>query len=199
MVFLFLVCASANPNSQTVSHSFPKLPATLQRKWIALFVFVPDLAFRLESRAVTRIGRSRATGDILIWIGLALGAGIWLGIAARIAMRFIALQAGVVPGFSSGGSVEVILFGTMIGTPVALLVWVCRGKWRLPSWFGTMIGLVLFSLLTVFQPAAARSALGGTPDGPLSTTLLFAAAFLSYGAFLDGIWVWRRSRPAVIG
>jgi S1-C subfamily serine protease len=66
----------------------------------------------------TRFGDARAT-RVVIWIVSALCAGVWLGIAARIAMRFIALEAGVSPGFSSGGSLEVILFGAMIGMPVA--------------------------------------------------------------------------------
>lgn len=109
-------------------------------------------------------------------------------------MRFIALEAGVAPGFSSGGSLEVILFGAMIGMPAALLVWACRGKWRLPFWFGTFAGLALFVILSIFPPPAARSALGGTPDRPFWTTLLFAAAFVSYGAVLDAVWAWRRSR-----
>lgn len=96
-------------------------------------------------------------------------------------------------GFSSGGSLEVILFGAMVGVPVALVTWSCRSKWRLPIWFGTIVGLVLFFLLAMFQPSAARSALGGTPDKPLWTALLFAAAFVSYGALLDAIWAWRKT------
>ena len=120
-------------------------------------------------------------------------AGVWLGVAARIAMRLIALQAGLVGGFSSGGSLEVILFGAMFGAPVALVTWSCRSKWRLPIWFGIIVALALFFLLTMFQPSAARSALGGTPDKPLWTALLFAAAFASYGALLDAIWAWRKS------
>ncbi len=110
-------------------------------------------------------------------------------------MRFIALEAGMAPGFSSGGSLEVILFGAMIGIPVALLVWICRAKWRLPFWFGTIAGLALFVILSVFQPPAARSALAGTPDKALWTTVLFAAVFVLYGAVLDAIWAWRKSRP----
>ena len=94
-------------------------------------------------------------------------------------------------GFSSGGSLEVILIGAMIGTPVALLVWTCRRTWRLPFWLGTIAGLGLFVTLAVVPPSAARSALAGTPD-KLSTALLFAAAFVSYGALLDVIWAWRK-------
>jgi hypothetical protein len=111
-------------------------------------------------------------------------------------MRLIALETGMATGFSSAGSLEVILFGAMLGMPVALLAWTCRSKWRLPFWFGTIVGLALFLLLAVFQPPAARSALGGTPDTPLWTALLFAAVFVSYGAVLDAIWAWRKSRPA---
>lgn len=111
-------------------------------------------------------------------------------------MRLIALEAGMAGGFSSGGSLEVILFGGMIGMPVALLVWACRKRWRLPFWSGTIAGLALFVIVAVFQPPAARSALAGTPDKPFGTALLFAAVFVSYGAVLDAIWAWRKSRPA---
>lgn len=140
-----------------------------------------------------QIGKDRATRDVIIWIVSALCAGVWLGVTARIAMRFIALEAGMAPGFSSGGSLEVILFGAMFGMPVALLVWTCRSKWRLPFWFGTSAGLALFVILSVFQPPAARSALAGTPDKALWTTVLFAAVFVLYGAVLDAIWAWRKS------
>jgi zinc transporter ZupT len=114
-----------------------------------------------------------------------------------MAMRFIALEAGMAPGFSSGGSLEVILFRAMIGVPVALLVWICRAKWRLPFWFGTIAGVALFVILSVFQPPAARSALAGTPDKAWWTTVLFAAVFVFYGAVIDAIWTWRKSRPAL--
>jgi len=143
----------------------------------------------------TRSAEDRATRNLIIWIACALCAGVWLGVTARIAMRFIALEAGMAPGFSSGGSLEVILFGAMIGMPIALLVWICRAKWRLPFWFGTFVGLALFLVLAVFQPPAARSALAGTPDKAWWTTVLFAAVFVLYGAVLDAIWALRKSRP----
>lgn len=124
----------------------------------------------------------------LRWSFAAIGAGVALGVAARLAMRLIAWQAGVNPEFSFGGSVEVILFGVVVGTPVALVVWLCRHLVALPRWTGVFAGLLLFAVLSAWPPSAARSALEGTPDAPMATGVVFAAAFAVYGIVLDAMW-----------
>ena len=126
-----------------------------------------------------------------MWLILGISAGVWLGVAGRIAMRFVALEAGTTPGFSSGGSLEVIAFGAIIGTPVALVVWAYRRGRQLPRWSGTAVGMLLLLVVVAFEPPAAKSALAATPDTPLTTALLFVAAFASFGALLDVIWYWR--------
>ena len=130
------------------------------------------------------------------WIGLAACAGVTLGVAARVAMRLIALQAGVSPEFSLGGSLEVILFGIIVGAPVALIVWASRYRFRLPVWSGVIAGLVLFAALATWQPPAARSALGATPDRPIATAAVFAAVFALYGAILDVLWHSKQPRAS---
>lgn len=123
-----------------------------------------------------------------VWIGLATCAGLALGVAARVGMRLIALQADASPEFSFGGSVEVVLFGIIVGTPVALIVWVCRYRFRLPARTGVIAGLVLFGVLALWQPPATRSALRATPDAPIATGAVFGAVFVVYGVVLDALW-----------
>ena len=123
-----------------------------------------------------------------VWIGLALGAGLTLGVAARVAMRLVALQANVNPEFSLAGSLEVVLFGIVGGAPLALIVWACRYQFRLPVWTGLTAGLLLFAALAIWPPPAARSALGATPDAPSATAAVFALVFAVYGMVLDALW-----------
>ena len=78
------------------------------------------------------------------WIrlfGSAIVAGLVLGAAGRAVMYFVALEAGEAAGFSLGGSVDVILFGALVGTPVALVFWLVRPRVPLPvPWFGVVWG-----------------------------------------------------------
>jgi hypothetical protein len=110
-------------------------------------------------------------------------------------MRGVAVEADVRRGFSIGGSLEVVAFGALLGAPVALAFWAARRRWRLPRGAGTAVGLLLLAVLSIFQPPAASSALGATPDSPLATGLLFTAAFGSYGLLLDLLWRWRMPGP----
>lgn len=122
------------------------------------------------------------------WIGLAVSAGAALGVIARAAMRVVAWQAAVEPEFSWGGSLEVVLFGVIIGAPVALLVWACRYRFRLPSGIGVLAGVALFVVLAVWPPPAATSAMDGTGDARLATAAAFLGAFIAYGALVDTLW-----------
>lgn len=126
----------------------------------------------------------------------ALAAGLVLGVMSRLAMRFVALESGLAGGFSAGGSLEVVLFGALVGAPVALMFALLRPHmaWKRP-WLGVATGLSLFAALAAFQPPAARSALDGTPDTPGATALAFAVVFLLWGAGLD----WFASRRPLVG
>jgi hypothetical protein len=134
---------------------------------------------------------------LLRWAGLALCAGMALGIAARIAMRVVALQAEVPPGFSLGGSLEIVVFGVLVGTPVALLFWAGRRWLRLPAFSGVLVGLLLFAVYAAWPPPAARSALGDTPDTPILTAAVFAGAFAVYGIVLEVLWRMNRGRGSL--
>jgi hypothetical protein len=113
-------------------------------------------------------------------------SGALLGVAARVTMRFVALEAGVSAGFSVGGSLEVVGFGVLIGTPVALLFFAVRAQGpRGSPWLGLLCGVSLFGVLSAVPPTAARSALAATPDTPVATVLAFGVLFVSWGAGLE--------------
>src|SRR5262245_26635000 len=102
-------------------------------------------------------------------------------------MRLVSLESGGAPEFSPGGSIEVVLFGLLLGAPAALLLLVARSRWTLPAWSGVVVGLTMFGVLALVPPDPARSALAATPDSPAATAALFALAFASYGALLDAL------------
>lgn len=113
-------------------------------------------------------------------------SGLLLGAAARVTMRFVALEAGVSVALSLGGSLEVVTFGALVGTPVALLFFVFRLRvqvWR--PWLGLLCGFSLFAVLGALPPPAARSALAATPDTPALTVLAFGVLFVAWGLMLE--------------
>jgi hypothetical protein len=121
-------------------------------------------------------------------LAFAAGAGAVLGIATRVAMRLVAWQAGMNSSFSLSGSLEIVLFGMLIGAPVALLYWVCRDRFALPRLAGVGAALGLFAVLAAWPTSSARSALAATPDTPIVTAVIFGTAFLVYGAALEALW-----------
>lgn len=134
---------------------------------------------------------ARSLREVGAWLALAVLAGALLGAASRIAMRMVAVEAGVTPGFSLGGSLEVVAFGIIVGAPSALVYWTARRNWPLPRWAGVVAGMLLCASLVLLEPPAARSALEATPDTPIVTALLFVMAFAVYGAALDVLWRWK--------
>lgn len=121
-------------------------------------------------------------------------AGTTLGIAGRVLMRIIAREAGLPGSYSLGGSLEVVLFGVFIGTPVALVFWLSRPRlhWRRPL-PGVALGLLGTGLLATFPPPSARSALAATPDTPVFTWLGFGFLVTAWAVALDRAtpWIWR--------
>jgi hypothetical protein len=142
---------------------------------------------------VTRLAGLRSAGR---YLSLAVCAGAVLGIAVRVAMRLVAWQSGVKASFSLGGSLEIVLFGTLVGAPAALLYWAGRHRFALPRWTAVAAALLLFAILALRPTPSARSALLATPDTPIATAAIFAAAFAVYGVALDLLWrpVSRRRR-----
>jgi len=119
-------------------------------------------------------------------------AGLGLGVGARLLMRLIALEAGLPGSYSLGGSVDVVLFGLLLGGPIAAGFWLIRPRlaWRRP-FAGVALGTMLLALFALLPPASARSALAGTPDTPLFTLLGFGLLLIGWGAALELV-----ARPA---
>lgn len=108
-------------------------------------------------------------------------------------MRLVALAAGLDPGFSWGGTGEVLATGLFIGVPAAFLFVATRRLIPGPGvWRGAAFGALLFLLLVVLPPPAARSAAGAV-GRPLLTLSLFGPLFLLYGIVVE--LVRRRAAP----
>lgn len=137
----------------------------------------------IGSSVITRHIRTRHFGRML---AISCLSGLLLGVGARLTMRFVALEAGMPTGFSLGGSFEVIAFGAMVGSPVALLLFALRLQVEFGQpWGGLVTGLVLLGILAAIPPPAAQSALTATPDTPVSTALAFGALFATWGLALE--------------
>ncbi|MFN0179086.1 MAG: hypothetical protein ACKVZ0_09820 [Gemmatimonadales bacterium] len=118
--------------------------------------------------------------------GLAAFWGLVLGLTGRLAMRFVALEAGMSPGFSTGGSLEVIGFGTLVGAPIAAAFFFLRPRIRVQGpWPGLFIGLLMFAAFALLQPPSARSALSATTDTPAATAALFGGVLAAWGLGLE--------------
>lgn len=125
----------------------------------------------------------------------ASAAGVGLGVAARLAMRLVALAVGMPGSFSAGGSFEVILFGALLGTPLAALFFQVRRRIPWPAPLpGLLFGLAIFGVLSAIPPPAARSALASTPGSAGITAVVFAAVFAAWGIALD-LFASRGHRP----
>lgn len=113
--------------------------------------------------------------------------GIVLGIGGRASMRAIALGAGLPPGFSLGGTVEVLLTGLLIGVPAAFaFVLLRRFLPRRSISAGAPFGALLLLALTILPPPAARSA-AASVDRLGVTLVAFAPVFIAYGVLVA--WV----------
>jgi hypothetical protein len=123
----------------------------------------------------------------------AIAAGLLLGVGGRVVMRAIALLAGLAPESSLGGSLEVILFGCVLGVPVALVFFALRTRAEPGAWWpGLATGVALGIGITLIPPGPARGALAGTPIHPGIAIALFLGLFAIYGLLLELLWRWPR-------
>jgi hypothetical protein len=111
-------------------------------------------------------------------------------------MRVIVLEAGLPGSYSLGGSLEVVLFGLLLGAPLAAGFWLLRPQlpWRRPLG-GLVLGGLLTALLAVVPPPSAASALAATPDTPLLTWLGFGLLLVAWAVALEAVtdWIWQRN------
>lgn len=118
-----------------------------------------------------------------------IGGGLVLGIGGRLVMLLIALAADITPGFSLGGTAEVLATGFIIGIPAGLFFIAVRKHIRVPGlWKGGLFGGILFLILVLIPPPAARSAVAGVGHRFLPLTIsLFGPLFVTYGIVVEAI------------
>jgi protein-S-isoprenylcysteine O-methyltransferase Ste14 len=122
-------------------------------------------------------------------IAEALLAGVLLGTAARLAMRVLAWLAGTSGGYSRGGSVEIVVFGALLGAPIALAILVLRQwrGWRHP-WIGLWTALALYIGALARPSPSAQAALSASALPGWQILLVFGLAFVAFGLWIDVRW-----------
>jgi protein-S-isoprenylcysteine O-methyltransferase Ste14 len=123
------------------------------------------------------------------WIAEAILAGGLLGAAARLAMRALAWLAGTSGGYSRGGSVEIVVFGALLGAPIALAIVLLRQwrGWRHP-WIGLWIALALYLGALARPSPSAQAALASSPLPAWTILLVFGLVFVAFGLWIDLRW-----------
>lgn len=131
-----------------------------------------------------------------VWAIEAVGAGLLLGASARGAMRLLAWMSGST-GFSRGGSVEIVMFGALLGAPVALAILLVR-HWRgwTHAWVGLWTALALFAAALARPSPSATQALASSPLPRWVVLAVFGAVFALFGLWIDLRWRRRTGRPS---
>ena len=141
----------------------------------------------------------QTTPERMMSIGLlaSLIAGLFVGIGARIIMRIVAVTAHMPPGFSIGGTLNIVFLVLILGTMPGFVYAVClfclgsstKVSKYLPAafWRGFAYGvllLVILGLPSVLIPLLPREDL--SLGMPLLNKSMFAALALIYGLTLGG-------------
>ena len=135
----------------------------------------------------------RAVRVAFRWFLEALVAGLLLGCGARIAMRVLSWLAGTAAEFSTEGSVEIVVFGTLLGFPIALCVFLLR-NWRgwTHPWVGLWTCVGVFVAVAALPSRSAQSALAASPLPGAAIVLVFGVLFALFGLWIDVRWRVRR-------
>jgi hypothetical protein len=113
-----------------------------------------------------------------------LAAGIWLGIASRVAMRLVAMAAGAPLRLSAGGSLQVVLVFAAIGGGVGILY---AGLFRHAfATSGARFGLLLF-LATWYPLAQAGADIIGRNADFLASGVVIALMWFPYALLVERI------------
>lgn len=136
--------------------------------------------------------------DVVAALAVGLGAGIVvLGVGGRIAMRAIAWGAGIPPGFSFGGSLEVLAAGGWRGLAGGL-VFAALLRFGPPNATvrAILLGALLFALSVLTLTASLRSLASELGVVPLALAL-FGGLFALYAATVELVTRrWRTVQPA---
>lgn len=120
-----------------------------------------------------------------IAIGLLCGAAtgaVVLGFGGRLMMRAISLLTDHPTEFSSGGSLEVVVFGAIIGSAAGAVYSLIDHFLPGNTWLkGSLLGLHCFIVVSVAQiPSVERSA-SAFANFTALIVILFGAVFLLFG------------------
>ena len=132
---------------------------------------------------MTAGGGARRLGTALL-AGAVVGLVI-LGVGGRIAMRIIAIVAGQAPGFSVGGTLDVLLLGALWGAPggpIVLALPRLIARQRLVC--GVALGALGFAVAMLTVGRQLSGPVAGPRVWPIAVALC-AALFLAYGIVVD--------------
>lgn len=107
-----------------------------------------------------------------------------LGLGGRLLMRLTALIAGRAPGFSWGGSLEILAAGGLFGAAGGI-GWLVLTRFVPGRITGPALGALTFMAIGLLSDAA-RGAAGGIAPGPRAVALaLFLCLCIGWGVATD--------------
>ncbi|MCJ7422371.1 hypothetical protein [Sphingomicrobium astaxanthinifaciens] len=116
--------------------------------------------------------------------GAALGALV-LGVGGRVVMRLLALSDAAPPGFSWGGTGEVIAYGALVGVGGGLLLLLLGLLWGQSPRRGVLLGLLTYGAAALTLPAHIAATTAALGERAAPALMLFGVCFLLYGWLLD--------------
>ena len=108
---------------------------------------------------------------------------LFLGVGSRLGMRLIALAEGRSPAFTLGGSVTVILLGTVVGVVVAAVFLLSRRLFPHRRFWRVAFFLVITGAIV----------LRGLDPVNLLNAGVFVPLFALHAAVLSVYWRWREN------
>jgi hypothetical protein len=119
-----------------------------------------------------------------LFAGMAAGALV-LGVGGRLAMAGLAIATRQRPRFSLGGSLEVVMLGTLLGVLGGLLLIPMRARWATHDWLrGALLGAALCGMAWLSSPVGRQTA-QGAPLGVAVVVALSLVLFILYGVIAD--------------
>ncbi|MEX2108976.1 MAG: hypothetical protein WD802_00035 [Gemmatimonadaceae bacterium] len=142
---------------------------------------------------------NRWRSDLAAVLAATVAGIVVLGVGGRLTMAGLAMANRNGPGFSWGGSLEVVLLGTFYGAIGGVLLAVLRRVWPQAGWWrgiglgGMLLGLAWASSTVGRQTAAAA------PAGVLTIVGISLGVFAVYGVVADilaGLWLHPKHRSS---
>ena len=109
-----------------------------------------------------------------------------IGLGGRIAMHIIGRLADKLEGFSFAGSMDVVLFGALIGAPagiVFVLLWNRMGAWKFLR--GLTAGFLTYAVTIVAIPSRFTELAMAFDQLLIPVIMIFGACFLFFGIVVE--------------